>query len=136
MMRFLGCCCAIALVAALVFSLNHSVRAAVDDDKGDTSGFAVANMDKTCKPCDDFFQYVNGTWIKNNPIPSDYPSWGGATILADNNQKQLRSILEQAAANEGAASGSNERKIGDFYASCMDTASIDAQGAKPLDPEF
>ena len=130
--------CAITLLgAALSFSLNRSVRAA-DDDKAaaDSFGFAVSHMDKTCKPCDDFFQFVNGNWIKNNPIPPDYPSWGSGQILADNNQKQLRSILEQAATNESAAPGSNERKIGDFYASCMDTASINAQGAKSLDAEF
>ena len=130
--------CAITLLgAALSFSLNRSVRAA-DDDKAaaDSSGFAVSHMDKTCKPCDDFFQFVNGNWIKNNPIPPDYPSWGSGQILADNNQKQLRSILERAATNESAAPGSNERKIGDFYASCMDTASINAQGAKSLDAEF
>jgi putative endopeptidase len=136
-MRLLCYGCAIALsVTALALSLNRSVWAA-DDDKAaaDSSGFDVSHIDKTCKPCDDFFQFVNGNWIKNNPIPPDYPAWGSGQILADNNQKQLRSILEQAAASESAP-GSNERKIGDFYASCMDTASIKAQGAKSLDTEF
>jgi putative endopeptidase len=136
--RFLRDGYAIALLlAALSFSWNRSVWAA-DDDKAaaDSSGFDVSHMDKTCKPCDDFFQFVNGNWIKNNPIPPDYPQWGSGQILAENNQKQLRSILEQAAANESATPSSNERKIGDFYASCMDTASINAQGAKSLDEEF
>src|SRR5271170_8074847 len=105
------------------------------DDTG-ARGFDTANLDRTCKPCDDFYQYVNGTWLKNNPIPAEYPMWGNGVIVSANNQKQLRGILEDAAANKSAAPGSNERKIGDFYASCMDTASIEAQGAKPLDAEF
>ncbi len=122
------------LAVTLPFSGSRTVRAA--DDATDASGFDVSHMDKTCKPCDDFFQYVNGTWLKNNPIPPEYPLWGSSIIVVDNNRKQLRQILENAAANEAATPGSNERKIGDFYASCMDTASIDAGGAKALDAEF
>jgi putative endopeptidase len=120
--------------AALALSGDRGVQAA--EDKTDSSGFDVSHMDKTCKPCDDFFQYVNGNWLKNNPIPPEYPMWGSMVIVSDNNQKQLRGILEEAAANKTAAAGSNERKIGDFYATCMDTGSIDTQGAKSLDAEF
>ncbi len=133
MVEFL--CCGIGLsAAALAVSVSSSVQAA--EDKADTLGFDVSHMDKTCKPCDDFFQYVNGNWLKNNPIPPEYPMWGSGVIVVDNNRKQLREILEHASANQAAAAGSNERKIGDFYASCMDTASIDAEGAKSLDGEF
>jgi putative endopeptidase len=131
--RFLTAGCILAVVGVLAVALaSANLRTA---DQPTSWGFDTANLDKTCKPCDDFFQFVNGNWIKNNPIPPDYPAWGSGQILADNNQKQLRSILEQAAASESAP-GSNERKIGDFYASCMDTASIKAQGAKSLDTEF
>jgi putative endopeptidase len=102
----------------------------------DTPGFHVSDMDKTCKACDDFFQYANGNWIKNNPIPAEYASWGSNVIVYENNQKQLHEILEAAAKNTEAAAGSNERKVGDFYASCMDESAINAAGAKPLDGEF
>src|SRR5262249_4003562 len=66
----------------------------------------------------------------------EYSSWGSGSILHDNNQKQLRTLLESAAANSSAPAGSSERRVGDFYASCMDTTGINAQGAKPLDAEF
>src|SRR5260370_39272563 len=71
--------------------------------------------------------------MKCSPIPPEYSSWGTFTQLADKNQQNLRQILE-AAATAKAATGSNEQKIGDFYASCMDTAAIDAAGTKTIEP--
>ena len=104
---------------------------------GDASywGFDTANLDKTCKPCDDFYQFAMGGWLKANPIPPEYSSWGSFSRLLDKNQQNLRQILE-AAENTKAAAGSNEQKIGDFYASCMDTTAIDAAGTKPIDAEM
>src|SRR5258707_7665639 len=99
-------------------------------------GFDVDNLDRTCKPCDDFHQFAVGGWLKNNPIPAQYPVWGSFITLADKNQEALRGILESAAANTSASAGSNEQKIGDFYASCMDTKEIDAQGLKPVHAEL
>src|SRR5258708_33888526 len=99
-------------------------------------GFDAANLDRTCKPCDDFHQFAVGGWLKNNPIPAQYPVWGSFITLADKNQEALRGILESAAANSSATAGSNEQKIGDFYASCMDTKEIDAQGLKPIGAEL
>ncbi len=101
-----------------------------------SQGYDPTNFDKTCKPCDDFFQFASGGWLKNNPIPAEYTAWGSGVLLADENQKKLHTILDNAAADKHAAPGSNEQKIGDFYASCMDTTAIDAQGAKPLSPQF
>jgi putative endopeptidase len=98
-------------------------------------GFATANLDKTCKPCDDFFQFAMGGWMKSNPIPPEYSVWGSFSMLADKNQQALRQILE-ASAKSSAAAGSNERKVGDFYTSCMDTAAIDAAGTKPIETEL
>ncbi|HET6931180.1 MAG TPA: M13 family metallopeptidase N-terminal domain-containing protein, partial [Candidatus Acidoferrum sp.] len=100
---------------------------------GDASpwGFALANLDRTCKPCDDFYQFAMGGWMKANTIPAEYSTWGSFTVLRDKNLAGMRTILESAG-NSKAAAGSNEQKIGDFYASCMDTAAIEAAGAKPL----
>jgi len=98
-------------------------------------GFDTANLDKTCKPCDDFYQFAMGGWMKANAIPPEYSVWGSFSQLADKNQKNLREILE-AAESAKAAPGSNEQKIGDFYFSCMDTTAIDAAGMKPIEPEL
>jgi putative endopeptidase len=98
-------------------------------------GFAPSNLDKTCKPCDDFFQFAMGGWMKNNPIPPEQASWGTFAQLAEKNQQNLRHILEESATAKAAA-GSNTQKIGDFYATCMDTSAIEAAGTKPLETEF
>src|SRR5215831_14183059 len=99
---------------------------------GKRSGIDLKALDPTCKPCDDFWRYANGGWLAKNPIPARYPSWGTMNVLRESNREKLRTILEAAAANKQAPEGSNERKIGEFYASCMDTAAIDARGVKPV----
>ena len=94
------------------------------------------DLDTNANACVDFNQYVNGGWVKNNPIPAAYPSWGVANQLNERNREQLRTILENAAKNKDAKACSNEQKVGDFYASCMDEATIEAQGVKPLASEL
>ena len=113
-------------------ALNGSREAA---DRPTSWGFSTANLDRTCKPCDDFYQFAMGGWMKANPIPPEYSVWGSFSQLGDRNQNHLREILE-AAENAKAAPGTKEQKIGDFYSSCMDTAAIEAAGTKPIDPEL
>jgi putative endopeptidase len=98
-------------------------------------GFDTKNLDRECKPCDDFFEFAMGGWMKANPIPPEYSTWGSFSVLLDKNQQNLRQILETEE-NAKAASGSNGQKIGDFYASCMDTSAIDAAGVKPIEGEL
>ena len=134
----------IFLAALLSFIGIISVRmlragqgtAGSQNSSAEAHGVDLTILDKTCKPCEDFYNYANGEWLKKNPIPAAYPSWGRFNELAERNREQLHGILDSAAANSKAPSGSNEQKIGDFYASCMDETQIDAAGAKPLDPEF
>src|SRR5229473_6796273 len=125
----------VAIFASLFAALAGGRRLMAAEDQA-SHGFDVANLDRTCKPCDDFHQFAVGGWLKNNPIPAQYPVWGSFITLADKNQEALRGILESAAANTSASAGSNEQKIGDFYASCMDTKEIDAQGLKPINAEL
>jgi putative endopeptidase len=91
-----------------------------------------ANMDLSVRPCDNFYQYANGEWLKNNPIPPQYSQWGSFNILAEHNSDVLHTILEDAANNKTAPAGSNERKIGDFYSAGMDSAAIEALGWQPV----
>jgi len=95
--------------------------------------FDVNAMDKSVDPCTDFYQFACGGWLKNNPIPADQPGWGRFDELHEHNQLVLRSILEKASANDANRS-SVDQKIGDYYASCMDEAAINAKGAAPLQP--
>ncbi|MBZ5515850.1 MAG: M13 family metallopeptidase [Acidobacteriia bacterium] len=99
------------------------------------AGFDPANLDRTCKPCDNFNRFASGGWMARNPIPAAYPSWGSFNVLAENNRAQLKAILEDAA-KAAAPKGSNEQKIGDYYASCMDEPAIEAAGLKPLADEL
>ena len=122
-------------VAILIVGSLGVLRASGRADNSGGWGFSETNLDRSCKPCDDFNQFAMGGWMKNNPIPAEYPNWGSFTMLADRNQASMRVILEEAA-KANAASGSNQQKIGDFYSSCMDTAAVDAAGAKPLAADF
>src|SRR5271157_3553837 len=78
-------------------------------------GFSLTNLDKSCKPCEDFYKFAMGGWLKGNPIPPEYPSWGTFTELRDHNLAAMRTILDTAASSQ-ATLGTNDRKIGDFYA--------------------
>jgi predicted metalloendopeptidase len=99
-------------------------------------GYDRAGLDTTTAACTDFYQYAVGGWLAANPIPAAYPSWGIDNVLTEKNRDMLREILEAAAKNTGAAKGSCEQKVGDYYASCMDEAQIEAEGLKPLAAEF
>ena len=100
-----------------------------------SKGFDVSRMDKSVDACTDFFEYANGTWLKNTQIPASESRWGTFNILGDNNDALLKEILENAAKNRGAA-GTDSQLIGDFYSSCMNEAAIEKAGAKPLEPYF
>jgi putative endopeptidase len=101
-----------------------------------THGFDYADLDRSVAPCDDFYQFTAGGWMKSNPIPPERPTWSVFGKLRAANEDALRGILEEAVKDKSAAPGSNRQKIGDFYASCMDESQIEAVGSKPLDPEF
>jgi putative endopeptidase len=93
-------------------------------------------MDTTVSPSVDFYRYANGTWQAQNPIPPEYGRWGTFDVLRRHTQEVVRGILERAAAEQEAPAGSIEQKIGDFYASGMDEAAIEAAGLTPLTGEL
>ncbi|MGA2418769.1 MAG: M13 family metallopeptidase [Candidatus Acidiferrum sp.] len=132
------------LAAGSVFTGNLRARSGADS----SWGFADSNLDKNCKPCDDFYEFAMGGWMKANPIPAQYATWGTFTELQDMNLTAMRTILEAASKGErvsgasakrgpdSSANDANEKKIGDYYASCMDTAAIESAGLKPIEGEF
>ncbi|MDQ3522438.1 MAG: peptidase M13 [Gemmatimonadota bacterium] len=99
-------------------------------------GVDVANFDRSVRPQDDFFRYLNGGWLQKTPIPADRASYGSFTELADRSEAALRTIIEEAAAAPGSARGSDAQKVGYFYRSYMDTARIETLGVRPLRPEL
>jgi putative endopeptidase len=98
-----------------------------------TSFFDFAGMDSTTKPGDNFFEYANGKWMKNTKIPDDQSGWGSFYTLYEDNLHNMKSILDDAA-KANASKGSLEQKVGDYYASGMDTVAIEKVGAEPLKP--
>ncbi len=144
--RFLGWCVAGLALLALYGCQNRTAQKTASSARQEESSsvpripplkaFDLSMMDRNVKPCVNFYQFADGNWIKKNPVPPQYPSWGTFNELQVHNQEILHQILERAAMDRNAPQGSTMQKIGDFYASCMDTKAIDAAGAKPLDPEF
>lgn len=96
----------------------------------------ITNRDTTVSPSEDFFHYANGGWFKKHPIPNSESSNGIFRMIGDTINAQIKDICEKSSKNTEAAKGSNEQKIGDFYASGMDTLSIEKLGLKPLLSEF
>jgi predicted metalloendopeptidase len=115
----------LAAAAALTLILAGTTRAALD----------LKNFDLSAKPQDDFYQYTNGSWLKNNPVPAAFPRWGAFDELRDLSTVNLHTICERVAAKTAGATAL-EKMVGDFYASGMDEAAINAASAKPLQPEL
>jgi putative endopeptidase len=115
---------AFALVAG-IFSCNNK------EDKNTKPDVVAVNIDTTTSPSTDFFQFANGGWIKNNPIPGEQSSWGIGNLVIEENNKRLREICEKASASN-AKQGSNDQKIGDFWTTAMDSAKIEKEGLSPL----
>lgn len=91
-----------------------------------------ANMDTTVAPGNDFYRYANGMWMKNHPIPGEFSRYGAFEVLEEENQKKLKELFTNAANDKNATKGSVQQKIGDFYASGMDTNKIEKEQYKPI----
>lgn len=100
-----------------------------------TSGINKKNMDTTVNPGDNFNNYVNGAWLKTMKIPADKSSYGAFDLLYDQSQKDVKAIIEEAA-KSNAANGTDEQKIGDYYASFMDRKGRNAKGITPIQNEM
>ncbi len=123
-----------AIVLVCVFVLPAVALAQSNASAQSQSGLELTAIDKSADPCNDFYQYACGNWIKNNPIPSDESEWSRFNELFQRNQTVLRDILEYSEKHQD--SSAIDQKIGGFYQSCMDLPAIEARGIAPLRPEL
>ncbi len=124
------------LMIMLVMTSSFTVFAEGKNGNKMEKAIDKKNMDTGVLPGDNFYEYVNGGWIKAHPIPPEYSQYGAFTLLYEENQKKLRSLIEKVSAEKDAAKGSVAQKIRDFYNSGMDTATIEKLGIKPIEKEL
>jgi len=122
--KFIGAVAAVMLMSAC----NEKTEPAAKPD------ILLTNIDTTVNPADDFFQYANGGWIKNNPIPDDETGWGIAYLVQDELYARLLHINEEAVKNTKATG--TDKQIADFWQTAMDTVAIEKQGIAPLRGEL
>lgn len=94
------------------------------------------DRDTTVSPRVDFFEYANGGWLKSNPIPSNERAWGIAYVVREETYNRLKTVCEAAAEDRSAQKGTSTQKIGDFYATALDSAAVEKQDMDPLRPEL
>jgi putative endopeptidase len=117
---------AISTLCLMSFTTNSPTVKAVD----------LANFDTSVKPGDDFYHYVNGNWIKNNPVPDAETRWGSFSIVDELIKDRLRIILTGLTNQGDLVQGSPEQKIRDYYAAAMDTVRIEKEGVGKLAEEL
>ncbi len=101
-------------------------------DKVLALGIETDNFDTNVRPQDDFYRYVNGTWLENTEIPEDKSNYGTFAALSDQAEENLRLLIEEAAAAENKEPGSDAQKVGDLYLSFMNEEAVEAAGTTPL----
>ncbi len=109
--------------------------AACKSEKTSPPAINASDLDVSVKPQDDFYRYANGGWMKANPLTEEFSRYGSFDKLREDNDSMLHSLVDELAKGQGE-SGPVARKIGDFFASGMDTALIEKEGIKPLQPYF
>jgi putative endopeptidase len=95
-------------------------------------GFDVNDIDRAVDPCTNFYRFACGKWLEKNPVPAEYPSWGRFDELYERNIGVLKQILEKAAADRDSSTNHVAKKIGTYYAACMDEKRVEQLGSQPL----
>ncbi len=113
------------IISSLLFACKNT-----SSNKPDV---VAVNIDTAVDPATDFFDFANGGWIKQNPIPEEQSSWGIGNLVMEENLKRLRIISEQAASIKDKK-GSSNQMIGDFWKTAMDSAKIEKDGLAPIQP--
>jgi putative endopeptidase len=122
---------ALAALAAAGGVREIGAQAAANGGGPRSLGIDTANFDRSVRPQDDFFRFVNGGWLARTEIPADASGWGAFNELREKSRAALHAILEEAG-RANAAPGTERRKVGDLYASYMDSARVESLGIAPL----
>lgn len=107
---------------------------AQNESKESVHGINLQFMDRTIKPSDNFFRFVNGTWLDNTEIPADRTRWGSFDELREKTDKDMMVILNEALNNPSYAATSDQGKALNLYRTIMDTVTRNKNGIKPLKP--
>lgn len=124
------------LVAAMSAVVVACQQPQAVEESPKTLGFNLADLDTTVDPCDNFYQYVAGGWVKNNPIPGTESRWGNFNILVEENNAKVRGLLDSVSAAGNLKKGDYAQLVGDFYKSAMDSTAVEEKGTEPLRPFF
>ncbi len=122
---------AVILPALMLASLAATPHSA-SGQSAPVPALKPADIDRSVKACTDFYSFAGGGWIKANPIPAAYSSWSPFAELRERNNLVLKDVLESAAKAAPTPPDPYTKKLGTFYASCMDSAGAEAAGAKPI----
>jgi predicted metalloendopeptidase len=125
----------VALAATLVTAVG-AVACSASPPPPPGSGLLLPGFDRAARPQDNLYQFADGTWQKDAVIPPDLAEFGGFTELSLQAQREQREIIEQAGQDDSSPEGSEKRKIGDIYASFMDTKRLNELGVTPLRGDF
>ncbi|SEK52882.1 putative endopeptidase [Chitinophaga rupis] len=127
------------LLAAITSSMaacnSQSTSEQVATDSTKVPAYDLSSIDSSYKPCDDFDNFSNGNWKKNNPIPSTESRWGAFNVLdKENKEVRLKGIIAEITQQTELKKGTEEQQIADYYRSFLDTATIEKLGITPLQP--
>jgi putative endopeptidase len=121
-------------VLASLFCLTAALPAV--SQSSSLHGIDVTDIDRKADPCNDFFEFANGSWRAKNPIPASQVRWSKRWASGETAKDQLKDILEAAAADKKASKGSTDQIVGDYYGACMDESRVNARGMEPLKAWF
>lgn len=124
----------LGLVAIGLISWQNQENSSSQNNEGNQLGFDLANLDSTISPCDDFFLYTSGNWIKNNPIPETESRWGSFNELIESNNKNVKDLLDEIVQKSDFEKGSYQQLVADFYKSGMDSNAVEKAGIQGLKP--